>query len=135
MFPAQLPTGYDKLLLGIASIGKELLQFAEEHVVFLHFALEVFAHSRNNVAALTIDNADTNRPFAQNVEALFLGCHSHKLNLAMKNVLLKHEKVIGISNVLMEKLSFSILAALLRKKYFNLSNIAAPSGRVPPLNL
>jgi len=115
-FPAELPAGYDKLLLGIAPMGEELSQSAEEHVDFLDFVLEVFGRSRNNVAALIGDNANTNRAFARKFGAVFIGCHSHKFNLAMKDMLLEHDNVIEKVNVLMGKLSYSIPAALLRQK-------------------
>lgn len=80
--------------------------------------LGVIERPRINVAALIEDNAITNCALARTFGVQFIGYHSQKVNLATKNMLLVHDKVIEKMNVLMRKLSFSIQAALLRRKTF-----------------
>lgn len=70
---------------------------------FLDFLLGIFERSRNNVAALNRDNANTNPAFTRKFGALCIGCRSQKFNLTMKNMLLESDKVIERFDVLMGK--------------------------------
>lgn len=100
----------------MAPIREELSQSPEEHVAFLVIVLGVFGFSRDNVEALIGDKANTYRALARKFRVLFIGCHSHKFKIAMKEMLLKRDKIEEKVNMLMGNFSHSILAALLRRK-------------------
>lgn len=68
-----------------------------------------------NVVALIGDNVNTKRAFARRVGPDFVGCDSHRFNLAAKDILVSYEDIVEKVHRLMKKMSFQIPAAKLRK--------------------
>ena len=65
--------------------------------------------------ALIADNCETNKALARLCEEPLIGCHSHRLALAVKEYLKPHDKLISKVNALMGKLRTPKIAAELRK--------------------
>lgn len=114
-YPSAKPCGFDSVLLAFAPMGDEDSQNAYEHFEFLEFVLGVYDKSFKNVAALIGDNCNTNRAFSRRVGPVFVGCHSHRYNLALKDIMAGHVDTIESVRVLMKRLSYQIPAARLRR--------------------
>jgi hypothetical protein len=77
-------SGYMKVLLAFSPMEEEESLNANAHVKFLEYVLQLYGKSWNNVAALIGDNCTTNLSFAGKANTYFIGCASHRFNLAMK---------------------------------------------------
>ncbi len=86
-FPYTTPVGYRKVLLWFWPFKEEASQRAQEHYKYLEFVLSTFKKSFDNVAVLVGDNCNTNKALADKAGKLFVGCASHRFNLAMKDKL------------------------------------------------
>ncbi len=80
--------------LAFSPCESENSQSAENHYQFLLFVLELFGKSIENVVALEGDNRSANKAFAIRVGCGFVGCASHRYNLAMKDILQEEQIVI-----------------------------------------
>lgn len=67
------------------------------------------------MAAIVGDNCNVNRAFARRLGPLFVGCHNHRYQLAVEDILQTHMLNIESVRAIMRKLSFQILAAKLRR--------------------
>lgn len=114
-FPAVNACGYESVLLALAPMGEEDSHTADEHYSFLKFVLSVYGKTIENVVALVGDNENTNRAFGRRVGPTFVGCHSHRFNLAVRDVLADHKALIGKVHDLMRRISFQIPSAKLRR--------------------
>ena len=74
----------------------ETSQSAAEHKKFITTTLSTYKKSLNNVAALIGDNCSTNHSLADKCNVPFIGCFSHILNLAVKNVMLASDEIKGV---------------------------------------
>lgn len=113
-FPATNANGYVSYMLACSPMENETALTASEHYEFLSFVLGLFNKSLVNVVAITGDNCNTNRSLARLGGLNFVGCASHRFNLAVKDILKRYEHSIGMIQTLMKKLSFQIPAAKLR---------------------
>lgn len=75
----------------------------------------IFDPTINSVVELIGENCFTNRSFARMFGPLYIGCHIHKINFAVNDILNEHEDVNLKVKVLMKKMCFNIPAALLRR--------------------
>ncbi len=114
-FPYNTPVGYRKVLLGFSPFEEETSQSAQEHYEYLEFVLSTFKKSFDNVAVLIGDNCNTKKALADKAGMLFVGCASHRFNLAMKYKLSAYQDLIQRVHELMKKLKNPIAAAELRK--------------------
>lgn len=114
-FPKANDSGFEEVLLGLSPMENEESQDANEHYDFVKFVLSVFGKTMDNVVALIGDNTSTNKAFARCLGPFFVGCHSHRYNLAMKDILEEYEEVIEKVQAIMKKLSYQIPAAKLRR--------------------
>ena len=114
-FPdSEAENGYQKVLLSFSPLNNKESLNAESHIAFFEFILEQFGKSWSNVVALIGDNCSTNRSFAAKVNINFIGCASHRFNLAMKSYLGEYEMLLRKINEIMSKLKNLIPAAKLR---------------------
>lgn len=93
----------------------EETQNANEHYEFILFVLSVYGKTMQNVVAVVGDNCNTNRAMSRRIGPIFVGCYSHRFNLAVRDLLSKYKKVTSKVQQVMKKLSYSIPAAQLRK--------------------
>ena len=82
---------------------------------YLTFTLSVFNKDWTNVSALIGDNCATNKAVANSTGVGFIGCASHRFNLAVQDILVQHDDIITIVNDLMKKLRNLVPAAKLRQ--------------------
>lgn len=115
VFPADNVNGYDRFLLACSPMENEDSLNANEHYEFLEWVLALFEKSMDNVVAVIGDNCSTNRAMSRRIGPTFVGCHSHRFNLAVKDMISEDEDLVQIVRCLMKKLSFQIPAAKLRR--------------------
>jgi hypothetical protein len=114
-FPKESVSGYEKVLLAFAPMNDESSLNADEHIKFVEVVLSSYGKWWNNVAALIGDNCSTNRCMARKAQVNFIGCASHRFNLAVKDILAKYEDSLCKVNALMKKLKTLVASAKLRK--------------------
>jgi hypothetical protein len=107
-------TGYKKVLLSFSPLTNEQSLNADSHIAFFEFILDLYGKWWNNVVALIGDNCSTNHSFAGKCKTYFIGCASHRFNLAMKSHLEKHEEMLKQVNGIMISLKGLIPSAKLR---------------------
>ncbi len=113
-FPAETKKGYDKLLLVFSQFDVETSQDSDNHLEFVTFVLSVFQKSLENVVVFVGENSSTNKALSKKSSIEFVGCPSHRFNLAMKEIIRINEVVIDKVQSLMKKLSYPFPAAKLR---------------------
>ena len=80
-------------LLAMSPMEDETSQSAAEHKQFLLSTLATYGKSLDNVCAFIGDNCSTNQALATSCNVPLIGCFSHILNLAVKNVMLADDEV------------------------------------------
>ena len=83
---------------------------------FLETVMEAYGKTLNDVAFIVADNTTTNRCVADNLLVPFVGCASHRLNLACKMFLEKCEPIISKIEQLMKKLKTPKIAGEMRAR-------------------
>lgn len=114
-YPAENELGFRKHLLGLSPMGDEDSLDASEHYDYVEYVLGVHGKKFNNVVAIICDNTSTNKAFVRRVGSFFLGCHSHRFNLAMTDILSGYSDAIDKVHELMKRLRYQIPAAKLRR--------------------
>lgn len=84
IFPSSVDCGFDKVLLGSSPFEDEVFMSADAYVKYVTTVLEVYKKSLSNVLCYLGDNCSTNTCFASKVPGKFIGCASHRYNLALK---------------------------------------------------
>ena len=102
-------------LLAFSPLIDETSQSAAQQYVFLEMTLSQYGKSmEDNVVALIADNCETNKALADICNVPLVGCHSHRLALAVKEYLTNKDELIQKVNTLMGKLKAPKTAAELR---------------------
>ena len=76
--------------------------------------LGLFNRNIEDIYCLSADNCNTNKSVAKILGINFIGCSSHRFNLAMEQFLEKEKGIIDKINTVMKKLKQPSLAARLR---------------------
>lgn len=95
IYPFNCASGYESIMLSPEPMGAEESLTAEEHYKFLKYLLGVFDKNIENVVALVGDNANTNKAFANRIGPIFVGRHSHRCNVTVKDILSGHKMSIA----------------------------------------
>ncbi len=95
----------DSPLFAFAPLLDETNLNAENHVLFLDFALRVFGKTRENISFIVADNDNLNKAIPRKLSVLMFGCDSHRLNLAVKSMFSASANGIYLVNKLMANLS------------------------------
>ena len=107
---------YETALLAFSPLLDETSQSAEEQYDFIAVTLNNFEKNiADNVVALIADNCEINKALARLCEVPLIISHSHRLDLAAKEYLKPHDKLISKVNALMGKLKTPKIAAEVRK--------------------
>lgn len=93
-YPANNCHSYEKILIGMSPIENEDCFNAGEHYDYMEYALDVHGKNYINVAAIIGDKTSTDKAFARRAGPIFVGCHSHKFNLAVKDILCDYTDVV-----------------------------------------
>lgn len=108
--------GFTTVLLAFSPMGTETEFTAAQHKEFVEWVLvNIFHKSLDNVVAIIGDNCDTNKAFSNLFAKPFVGCASHRYNLAINNLLDKWKESLDKVNALMGKLKNLKLAGELRR--------------------
>lgn len=115
-YPYSCPLGYSKILLAMSPLGAEDNFSADAHYDLIKFVVTiVFGKSMECIVAIIGDNCNTNRALGRHFNAHFVGCYSHRFNLAVKDVLTNNTLTIEKVQKIMKKLSCQLPAAKLRR--------------------
>lgn len=114
-FSSNALNGYNSILLAFSPLENEESLNADEHIKFLDITLDKYQKSWENVACLIGDNCSTNRSIARKMKKSFVGCASHRFNLAVKDYLKTYENILSKVNELMKKLKKLVPSAKLAK--------------------
>ena len=102
-------------LLSVSLMGDESRLDADEHIDFLTYILNLYGKSWTNVTCLIGDNVSVNCSVANKTGISYIGCASHRLNLAVQDFIKVDELLISKVNNLMVKLRNLLLSAKLRR--------------------
>lgn len=128
VFASNHTHGYSRVLLGLTPLENEQSQSSNEHYELFCFILDLFGKSVDNVVALIGDNCATNRSLSRLFECGFVGCASHRFNLAVKDLMSDKSDIINNVRELMKKLRNPKRRAQLRN-YTNLSPLVCNDTR------
>ena len=114
IFPDANGVGYTKLLLAFPPFIIETQLTIKAQCDFIVCIVEtVYDKSMNHVTAIIGDNCETKRVLANLLNTPFIGCHSHRFNLAVKVATTEHEQLLSKVNTLMcERKNFKLTAEL-----------------------
>lgn len=76
---------------------------ADEHISFVRFALSVFRKGMNNMIALIGDNCSANQSICTKVATPLIGWASHRIQLAVQDILKQGHDVVSVVHRLMLK--------------------------------
>lgn len=102
-------------LIAISPLFDETNFGAESHKAFLGDLLELFGKSLDNLSFIVADNASVNKSLSDLLNVPFIGCASHRFNLAVNQHLEQYESVIEVVHKLMIKLKTIKQAGKLRR--------------------
>lgn len=114
-FSSSDPLGYSVILLAFTPLAEETSLNTSEHEYMIRWVLELFGKSFDNVVTIIGDNISTNHALADLAECHFIGCASHRLNLAVQDFLQPYQGVLSRVRDLTRKLRNLKSAAELRK--------------------
>ena len=89
-------------MLAFSPFEDETSQDAQHHFDFLSVVLDIFNKSWINVTALIGDNCSTNHALANKAKVGFIGCSSHRFNIAVQDILQSHAAIIAKIHVIMK---------------------------------
>lgn len=104
-FPIKLGNSIQQGLFGISPFETDDdIGGAQEPLNYVIFVLLIFGKYFSNVASFIGDNFPTNKDFVHFSKSVFIGCSSHRYNLAGDEILVKYESVLSQGRELMRKL-------------------------------
>ena len=102
-------------LLAIAPLLDEESMSASAHKDFLEAVLSFYNTATANIIFITGDNCSINTCFADLLNIPFIGCASHRLNLAVQQFLSNNDSAIEKVHAVMKKLRSVKKSAVLRR--------------------
>jgi hypothetical protein len=104
------------IFLRCTSMGSGAYQDANTHYTYINETLQIFGKTIDNVYFFLADNTNTNPRIARLFGKVSIGCHSHRLNIAVKELLTRFDPLLNKLSALMNKFKNVKLANLLTKK-------------------
>jgi len=99
----------------MAPMGDETSFTADAHKDYIEWVLQVYDRALSQIEFLVADNCSTNTSLADLMQVPFIGCKSHKLNLACRVYLQKIDGLVQLVRAAMKNLSKLKSAGELRK--------------------
>jgi hypothetical protein len=109
-------TGTELVLLGFSPPIDESDLSSQSMCDFIDATLKIYGKDRKNIVTLTADNTNVNPATATLIGCKFVGCASHRLNLAVKKYLEDFDHILNKVNNLMLRLQQVKPAARLRER-------------------
>lgn len=91
---AAYPSAPKPVMLAFTPFGNETSWAAADHKALIQDTLAFYGKSMESVAFLTADNTATNPLLARMLGVPFVGCFSHRMNLAVNLMLRKYEPLL-----------------------------------------
>ena len=107
--------GYKSALLSFSPMLTETSFNARDHYDYLEWVLGLYKKTFENVVCICGENAEVNKAIATLCNLPPLGCNSHRLNLAVKEITTTSSNLLEKANNLMTKLRGLKLSGKLRK--------------------
>ncbi len=102
---------------------------ANSHVEFIEFVLHVFNNSIQNIVAVIRDNCAVNIAFARKLGCGFIGCESHRFNLAVKSIIAEHRALIDEVFCVIKKFAIECLPQkFVHTRHWQLSAVIRQEG-------
>ena len=114
-WPVDNKEGYDTAILAFSPLSNEEKADADEHIDFINFTLDVFSKTISNVVAIVGDNCAVNKSIAKKLDVGFVGCASHRYNLAVCDILKDNDRIISLVREIMKKIRTGVNRAKLRR--------------------
>lgn len=114
-FSSSNELGYDSVLLGFGPFENETSLGTSELYKYLSFTLSIYKKTWDNVTAVVGDNCSVNKSLANRLTCGFIGCSSHRFNLAVLDIIKSDEELIQKVNCIMKKFKNLLHAAKLRE--------------------
>ena len=105
----------DLPLLAFSPLENEEAYTAQSQAEFIHSTLAIFQKDIRNIVFMVSDNEPKNARMASDMGIYFVGCYSHKLNLAVQKFLEPFGGTLGKIQYLMLKLKQLKKPAALRR--------------------
>jgi hypothetical protein len=106
----------EEILLTCSPLDDESDLGAESHAQFIMDTLELYGKNKEDILFICGDNASTNQAIANILAKPFIGCYSHKFNLAMQKLFIVYEEYIESIAEAMKMLKGVKRAAILEEK-------------------
>lgn len=103
------------MLADVLTKVDEISLDADENFAFMSYILYLYKFSWDSISALIGENCSTNKAIANNISKLFIGCASHRFNLAVQLIMVEEEELLSQINCLMSKLEKLLLGEKLLK--------------------
>lgn len=87
IYPAPEYIGYDMVLVARSTMENENSLDAHKQYEFMKFVLTLFCKSMDYMVAMAGDNWNKNRAMSRRIGPIFVSCHSHRFNLAVKDII------------------------------------------------
>ena len=94
-YPTQNANGFETKLLTLSHLNDKSTLDANEHIEFITYILHVYGKDMSNVCAIIADNISVNESVQTKLNISLVGCASHRLNLAVKNLLHHDEPLLN----------------------------------------
>ncbi len=104
------------IFLRCTIMGSGAYQDANTHYDYINETLKLFGKTVDNVYFFLADNTNTNPAIARLFGKVSIGCHSHRLNIAVKELLTRFDGLLNKLSALMNKFKNVKLANLLTQK-------------------
>lgn len=114
-YPSNTVLWYDCHLHCFPRLEDEDDHSAKEHERLLRFDLGLFGKEFSNVEAIIGYYCATNRLLSKNVKVLFLGCASHRINIAVKEIIKENASAFDNVKCIMSQLCFLVRGAKICK--------------------
>lgn len=114
-YPAGIDCGFECVCVAFSPLENEESQSAAKPINLIHFLLQLFGKSSSNVVALISDNCAVKKSVPKLLSCNFMGCASHRWNLASNDVIAMHIDVIEKIKTVIGKLCFPVRCLKPRK--------------------
>ena len=122
-YPTQNAVEYEIKLSTLSPLNDESTLDANEHIEFITFILDVYGKDMSNDWAMIRDNISVNKSVSTKLNMSLIGCASHRLNLAVKDLLHLDEPLLNKLNRLILKLGGSIIECQIAKSNYSTAKI------------
>lgn len=106
-YPEENDDGFLSTCVAFSPLENEDDESADAHVELIDYVINLYKKARSNVVAVIDDNFNVKKAVTSQLDCHFVGCDSHRFNLAVKDVIQGHCGLIDDIKSNMSNLSFT----------------------------